>query len=495
MRRLPEKYLVTGILLLLVVVYGILALLSEGSVGGTDDMTHYRYARYAFHYPRFLVHHWAKPFYTAVVAPFAQLGPHGIRIFNVLAGTAAAYLTYLMARQLSFRDPVLAIFLLISSPLYTVLMLSGMTEILFSLMLVASILLFYRKRHGWAALILSFIPFVRTEGAVILPLFLVAFALERSWRSIPLLLVGTLFYSFAGSFYHDDLLWVVRKMPYHGGARDIYGHGSLFHYAGAAKYIFGIPLAMLILIGLAVWLTDLLRNREQPGRKLVIEMLVVYMPFLAYFTAHSFVWWKGLGNSVGLIRVMGAILPSAALLGMLAWSRIVSLIPVRERWKQLFSWVLALYLVTLPYGMYQIPVPLSQTQKLVKQASEWFVDSPYFQHKIYYYDPYFCHFIGLDPFDEARVKAKVYSTRFPEKKINAGEVVIWDAHFGPNEGNLPLEKLMDNPGFRLVYLVRPDKPFQVLGGYDYEIYFFQRIAEDEGADNYQLRNQLLIPNS
>jgi hypothetical protein len=188
---------------------------------------------------------------------------------------------------------------------------------------------------------------------------------------------------------------------------------------------------------------------------------------------------------------MGAILPSAALLGMLAWSRIVSLIPVRERWKQLFSWVLALYLVTLPYGMYQIPVPLSQTQKLVKQASEWFMESSYFQHKIYYYDPYFCHFMNLDPFDEVRVKAKVYSTRFPEKKINEGEVVIWDAHFGPNEGNLPLEKLMDNPGFRLIQLFRPDKPLQVLGGYDYEIYIFQRIMEDDGADNYQLRNQLL----
>jgi hypothetical protein len=45
---------------------------------------------------------------------------------------------------------------------------------------------------------------------------------------------------------------------------------------------------------------------------------------------------------------------------------------------------------------------------------------------------------------------------------------------------------MDNPGFQLVHLVRPVKLFQVLGGYDYEIYIFQRITEDDGLDNHAI---------
>ena len=496
MKHQPEKYLVPGIVALLVIVYGFLALLSEGTIGEADDISHYYFARYSFRYPHLLVHYWAKPFFTALAAPFAQLGPNGIRIFNVLAGAATAYLTYLTARELKFRDPFLAMFLLISSPLYTVLMLSGMTEILFSLMLISSILLFYRKKYGWAAVILSFMPFVRTEGVVILPLFVIALAMVRNWRFIPLLLVGTIFYSIAGSFHYGDLLWVIHRMPYQGGAGDIYGHGTLLHYVGAAKFIFGIPMVIFILLGWVVWATDRWWIRRLSRREWLMEMVVVYMPFFIYFMAHSYVWWKGLGNSVGLIRVIAAILPSATLLGMVAWNGIMALVPVREQWKRLAALLLAGFLVTLPHRLYEIPVPLGPTQQVMKKASIWLRESPYFDSRIYYYDPYFCHFTRLNPFDEKRVKARIYSTQNAEVNIQDGEIVIWDAHFGPNEGNLPLEKLMDHPGFRLVHLFRPEEPYRVLGGYDYEICIFQRIMEDDGEDNYQIRNHLLQnPNS
>lgn len=491
MIRFFRKYMVAGILLILVAGYGILALLSEGTIGGADDITHYRYSRYAFQNPYFFLHHWGKPFFTALSAPFAQLGINGIRIFNVLAGTAAAYLTYRTARMLKFRDPLLAIFLVISSPLYTVLMLSGMTEILFSLVLILSIFLFLKQRYIWCALLLSFLPFVRTEGAVILPLFAVALAWQRQWRAVPFLFSGFIFYSIVGSFHFKDLLWVIHEMPYKGSARDIYGSGSLFHYAGAAGYVFGIPLTVMLLAGLIAWMADPWLSRERPRKDWILEMLVVYLPFMLYFAAHSYVWWKGLGNSVGLIRVMAAVIPSAALLGLLAWSRLMERIPVGDRWKRVAAVILGLYLITVPYRSYQIPVPLGGTQKLVKEASNWLKESDYFEHRIYYYDPFFCHFLGLSPYDEDRVRGFVYNSDEPEYNIREGEIVIWDAHFSPNEGKLPLERLMDNPGFKLVHLVRPRQSFKVLGGYDYEICIFQRIMEDDGLDNHTIRQEMI----
>ncbi len=118
-------------------------------------------------------------------------------------------------------------------------------------------------------------------------------------------------------------------------------------------------------------------------------------------------------------------------------------------------------------------------------------DSDFFQNKIYYYDPFFCHFMNLNPYDEDRVRAFVYSRENPELKIEEGEIVIWDAHFSANEGRLPLEKLMDNPGFRLIHLVRPVKLFQVLGGYDYEIYIFQRIIIDDSEDNHDIYDSMV----
>ena len=40
-----QKYLVPALLGILVIVYTILVFLSEGTIGGADDITHYRYSR------------------------------------------------------------------------------------------------------------------------------------------------------------------------------------------------------------------------------------------------------------------------------------------------------------------------------------------------------------------------------------------------------------------------------------------------------------------
>jgi len=420
MMRLAKKYFVTIILLLLAVGYAVLVFLSEGTIGGADDITHYRYSRYAYQNPYFFLHHWGKPFFTALTSPFAQFGYNGVRIFNVLAGIAAAYFTYRTARILKLKYPVMTIFLVISSPLYTVLMLSGMTEILFSLVLIITIFLFYQKKYIWSAVMLSFLPFVRTEGAVILPLFFVAYAWQKQWKAIPFLLVGFVFYSIVGSFHFNDILWVLREIPYKGNARDIYGSGELLHYVRASKYIFGFAMMILMVLGLLVWLVDLFLKKEKRPKDWLMEMLVIYLPFFLYFTAHSYVWWKGLGNSVGLIRVMAAIIPSAALLGALGWSRLMEWIPLPELFRKGITLLLCLYLLVLPHRVYDIPVPLGGTQKLVKEASVWLKESAYFKNKIYYYDPFFCHFMGLNPYDKERVRGFVYNNDEPEYNIQGG---------------------------------------------------------------------------
>ena len=486
-----EKYLVPAILIILIAVYTILVFLSEGTHGGADDIGHYRYSRYAFQYPHFLLYHWGKPFFTALSSPFAQFGFNGIRIFNVLAGTAAAYFTYRTALLLKIKQPVITIFLVVSSPLYTVLMLSGMTEILFSLVLILTIFLFYKKQYIWSALLLSFLPFVRTEAVVILPVFMLAYGWEKQWKAIPFLFFGFVFYSIAGSFYYDDLFWVINTMPYGGDAKDIYGSGELLHYVRASKFTFGLALTFLMLAGLVAWFLGPFTKPTKSGKEWLMEMLVVYVPFMVYFAAHSYVWWKGMGNSVGMIRVIVAIVPSVALLGALGWSRIMELIPVPKIVKQGVTALFCIYLVTIPHRTYQIPVPLVGTQRLVKEASVWMRNSEYFENRIFYYNPFFTHFMRLNPYDEVRSHQFVHNREHPEKKITEGEVVIWDAHFSPNEGRLPLANLMDNPGYRLVHLVRDKEPFTVLGGYLYEIYIFQRIMEDDGEDNHDIYASLL----
>ena len=280
-------------------------------------------------------------------------------------------------------------------------------------------------------------------------------------------------------------------MPYKGDASGIYGSGELFYYIKASKFTFGIPLAILIVVGLIVWLIDSLLKSVKVKKEWLMEMLVIYLPFLIYFAAHSYVWWKGQGNSVGLIRVIAAIVPAAAVLGVRAWNGVLKPIPVGEWWKKGLTVLLCIFLLTVPHRVYKIPVPLGGTQVISKKASLWLKQSDYFQNRIHYYDPFFPHFMNLNPYDKERVHEFVYNRDEPTYKIEDGEIVIWDAHFSPNEGQLPLENLMDNEGFRLIHLTRDKEPFKVLGGYLYEIYIFQRITTDDGEDNHDIYNTLL----
>ncbi len=204
---------------------------------------------------------------------------------------------------------------------------------------------------------------------------MIAYAWQKQWKAIPFLFFGFVFYSIVGSFYYDDLFWVINDMPYTGGAKDIYGSGELFHYVKESKYIFGIPTVILASLGLIAWalrpLSAPKEERKEVRKGWLIEMLVVYMPFMVYLSAHSYIWWKGMGNSVGMIRVIIAVLPSAVLLGVLAWSRLLDIIPVSKIYKSGITLVLSIFLLIIPFKVYTIPVPLVGTQRIVKMASDW----------------------------------------------------------------------------------------------------------------------------
>ncbi len=99
MDRSFEKNLPYYLLLAFLINFVILAFISDGSVGGADDISHYKFSRYAFIHPEFFLDPWAKPLFTMLMAPFAQFGMMGVRILNILLGLVAAWLTYLTAKN------------------------------------------------------------------------------------------------------------------------------------------------------------------------------------------------------------------------------------------------------------------------------------------------------------------------------------------------------------------------------------------------------------
>lgn len=478
MIRSLEKALPYLLLTIFLISFAMWAVFSEDSIGGADSLEHYRLSRYAFSNPEQFLDSWGKPLFTIVMAPFTQFGFIGARILNILLGLGAALLTFITARQLEYKHPVLAIPILVLGPIYAALMISGMTEIMFSFILILGIYLFFRERGNWSAIVISLLPFVRTEGFVIFPLFALGYLLNKQWKTIPLLLTGFVFFSIVGAFHHRDLLWVINKFPYTGEKGEIYGQGEFLHFIKSYKRIFGIPSFALILAGL-LHLPVRSRAAKNTRTPFLNEALIGFMPFVTYFAAHSYVWWKGMGDSLGEIRVIAAVLPSAVLLALFGWNGLLNWLRPSVPVKRVLTVLLALSLVLVAARSQEIPVRRSPDRQLLKSAADWLAASEYANRKLHYFDPHWWFYLDKDPTDQEGMRSYSWGSPSLEDCVQPGELVLWDAHFGPNEGRVPLTRLTENSCFDLVRTFRPDSPFQTLGGYDYEIYVFMRGMDCE----------------
>lgn len=101
----------------------------------------------------------------------------------------------------------------------------------------------------------------------------------------------------------------------------------------------------------------------------------------------------------------------------------------------------------------------------------------YTGRKIYFWDPFWWFFLDKDPVGNPKVKMGVYDRKNPSKDIQPGEIILWEAHYGPNEGGVPLERLQDNPDFSEIKTFKPIQPFKILGEHDYEIHIFERLED------------------
>ncbi len=232
---------------------------------------------------------------------------------------------------------------------------------------------------------------------------------------------------------------------------------------------------MLLVGGLLLVPVAFFKKHEAEQRKFLDQVLAGFMPFLVYFAAHSYVYWKGKGNSVGEIRVMAAVFPSAVLLALFAWDRFLQVLRPGKLIRAGLGIALAGLLVFIPFSVRKIPVELWPPEKLIKEAVNWLKEVDYTDRKMYFWDPHWWFFLDKNPTDRASMQEGFPHRDNPSRLTRPGELVLWDAHFGPNEGKTPLEMLTDNPDFAELKAFRPDPPFTVLGGYPYEIHIFERL--------------------
>lgn len=473
--RLKEKHLVLFFLSLSLILFSYLIIYSEAAYGGSDNYSHYRISHFSWKYPRLFLDHWGKPLFTILSSPFSQLGFKGLMFFNAITAILTSVFSYLIVKKIGFKNAWFIIPFVLFTPIYFILIVSGLTEILFGFVLVLSIYFFISERYIASAIVISFIIFSRTEGFVLYPLFIFAFVLKGRYKVLPLMCTGFLIFSILGFFVLDDFWWFFTKNPYSGGAR-IYGSGDLMHFLNKTKSINGIPLAIIFVFGLIDYLNEIFRLKKIE-QSLLIELALILFTYLVYLFAHSFVWAKGIGGSAGLIRVMAAVMPVAAIVSLRGFNFIIRLLKFNQFAQYGLALLFAILLIKLPFQLYNIPVKRDAREKVIHEAANWLQSSKLYNNKIYYYDTYFCYELDIDPYNQQRCIERIPSYKNPGKDMPIGSVVEWDAHFAPTSGYLPLDSLILNKKFVLLASFKPEKPFSNYAGYNFEVHLFQKVKD------------------
>jgi hypothetical protein len=422
---------------------GIL-IIFNGTGQEADSINHYLHARYAVNHPELLLNHWAKPLFTLIAMPFAQFGFIGVKVFNVLCSFFSLYYIYCIAQSLNWKRPYLAALFFILFPLSFTTTYSGFTEPLFALILLISIYWVIQNKYAVAAILISFSPFVRSEGLIIIGVFAFYLLIQKNYKHLLLLAFGHCIYALVGSFYYGDLLWVINKIPY-AELSTPYGEGHFFHFFEQLNYALGIPLYILFWLGfisIASRIVQGLKNRKTE--------LLILLCFVAFFLAHSLFWQLGIFNSMGLKRVFAAVSPLMALISLYGFNRL-NLIPHEKTAKVLqlltFCYILIFPFTSNPAALdWKKDLNLSIAQQTAEEAAEY-VKANYADKRFVYADPYLAHALGIDPFDSEEA---LMLSQQSLQSLNTGDIILWDNWHAVVDQNVTIEQIEQSGQFKTI---------------------------------------------
>lgn len=438
------------LILFLYLIIGILTIIFFNGTGDQgDSVHHFLFAKYAPQHPELFFDHWAKPLFVLLASPFAQFGFNGMKVFNLLVSLVAIFFTYKSARLLNYPTALVATLLIICAPLNYILTFSGLTEPLFALFLVLGLYFTLRQKTLTAAAILSFLPFIRSEGLIFLGVFGFLYLINLNWKAILCLALGHVLYSIAGFFVYQDLLWIFTKIPY-ATLKSIYGSGKLNHFVTQLNFVLGIPIYVLLWLGLV----DFLINYVTRKIKLFsAESILVLCGFLAFFVAHTLFWYLGIFNSAGLKRVFIGVMPLISLIALRGFNLLTNL-PLRNRHINLaLRTIFILAIVVFPDTKNRAAInwqemKLAQDQEIVHEVATFFDENPTVSEATFFYThPYLSMVLERDHFDKTQHQ-DLAKKNYPAFK--SGDILIWDNWFSVVENEIPEESLDQNP--RLVKL-------------------------------------------
>lgn len=416
---------------------------NQSTYDSGDSILHFLYSKQSFHYPKYFMNHWAKPVFVLLSSPFAFFGWNGMKLFNGLCILGSSFFLFKIFEEFQFKK-WLAVVFCFAAPHFFLVQSSGLTEPLFTLFLTAIVYCFLRSKYIFALSLLSFLPFIRSEGWIIMVVVLPFLIQNKKMRFAPYILVGTLAYGIVGLIYYQDFLWMFHQNPY-SGTELKYGNGNYIHFINQLPYVIGFPLYILVFIGYWDGFQRSLRGMIRSE-----EFFLVYGISLAYFIAHTIFWAEGLFHSFGMKRVLIVLIP---LYGFIAYRGIERIIcALGGRWHKGVWYFFTALLAIFPFTSNKSGLNLPQSVK--KEPLQVMIDEIFAENfdlisdnRIYYGNTYIPLAFNKD-IDQVNDALRIGLLHQYEPLDNS--LVIWDSYFAPTDQNMEADQLDDHPDLEFI---------------------------------------------
>ena len=234
-----------------------------------------------------------------------------MKVFNSVITALTVYFSYQILAKLGSKNKLLIFLVLGIQPLWFMLSFRNYSELTVAFLLVLGALQFFNKRYVWAALIMSYVAFTRTEYHMISGLLFLVLIFKKEWLAAILTGTFTVLQNLVGWIKTGDILYLPHELAaYSERIKDAWPKQGFDHYFLMSNTIFG-AVALTLLIG---YIAIIVINKKKPNWFILIPVLLIFL-FNCAMNSQSLDFGPGNG---GNLRYLIIIAPLIAILGVLA---------------------------------------------------------------------------------------------------------------------------------------------------------------------------------
>lgn len=509
----PEYWL----LIILLAVLVIFSVLSQGT-WGEDDISHYMFAKFSWDHPKLFLDLWARPGFTVIASPFAQLGLMSLELMNAVLCVLICYFAFLIVKDLKFKRPYLVIIFLGLQPLFFFVSLSALTEILGAFLLTLSLWLYLKNKFTWTVITLLFLCSVRIEGVFLYILFATFMILKKRRSIIPIVVFPAVIY-LIGIFVFGNLNWLFVYPNSFNTNVSLHFRSpvTIFIYLVSLAFVVGsfvLPffsmgffknfkklllinisiLMMVFFFSIIYWL-----NSSVNG---TLKYIALISPFIAIVSLNGFNYFfdnkpkrkdilflamlviefillRNIMTRELFIHFWHEVVFSTTIFGIIILLLIVFkfLLAKKQKLKIILIYFFVVLIIIQLFASGKVPINLTTEQELLIESYNWLELNNLTGEDVYYAHTYIPYYARVDPwekgYDSFVLGGKYFFER--EKNFTNGSIIIWEPRMFYFEAGISKYFFLDHD-YEIIKAFEPENYVTVYDGTKLELLIFQKLS-------------------